>query len=80
MNKVNSHHSCLPAINQVPKKDQEALRLQLMEIFGNPCRTSYYKYTHDYRNIPFNLKTQIDELFISVYSLSPESIWEVWFD
>lgn len=80
MNKLTTHHSCLPAIEAVPKKDQPLLKDRLMEIFGNPCRTTYYKYINDYRNIPFNIKMQLDRLFTEEFGIAPECIWTEWTD
>lgn len=80
MNKLTTHHSCMPAIEAVPKKDQGNLKSSLMEIFGNPCKTTYYKYINDYRNIPFNIKTELDRLFTEQYGIEPDAIWKVWTD
>jgi len=74
------HHSCLPAIEQAPHCDQQLIRERLMEIFGSPCRTTYYKHIKDYPDIPFRIKTEIDEFFLSRYHLSEEQIWKTWQD
>ena len=71
------HYSCKPGIDLVPKKDQDDLRLKLMEIFGNPSYATYYNKTNDYKNIPFHVKLAIDEVF-SYYGITPPQVWSVW--
>lgn len=73
-----THYSCLPGINLTAKQDQDRLRDGLMRIFGNPSRTTYYQKLRDFTSIPFEVKNQIDELFMAINGLTPEQIWKIW--
>lgn len=71
------HYSCKPGIDLVPKKDQEELRLNLMEIFGNPCYATYYNKINDYRNIPWHVKEAIEVVF-KRFGVASDKVWKIW--
>ncbi|MCQ2064727.1 MAG: hypothetical protein MJY66_02580 [Bacteroidaceae bacterium] len=78
MKKNILHYSCQRAVDAVPKQFQKELRQSLSEIFGNPCRTTYYQHLRDYRNIPFEVKTRVEDLFTSRYHIPKDRIWTIW--
>ncbi|MBR4593975.1 MAG: hypothetical protein IKO33_05270 [Bacteroidaceae bacterium] len=71
------HYSCRSGIDMVPKKDQDELRRRLMEAFGNPSYAGYYNKTADYKNIPYHVKLDIDNIFRD-FGVDPEKAWNIW--
>lgn len=78
--KTKAHYSCRPGYDAVPENCRRSVRGRLRVILGNPRRSFFYERVNDYPNIPYETKVSIDALFKEVCDLTPEQIWEIWYD